>query len=249
MKNEQSCIFSRRRFAALALGALAAPTCLADMPGSSRRRRPTLWSMKMSEIALEPLPYAENALEPVITAKTISFHYGKHHAGYVATLNKLIAGTQYAGMSLEAIVRAAAASSATPIFNNAAQTWNHTFFWKSLAPAGTGGAPDGAFGEAVARDFGSFADMKVALADAAVKRFGSGWAWLVAKDGKLSVVSTPNAETPLTQAGMTPLLTVDVWEHAYYLDWQNRRADYVAALLDKLANWKFAAENFARISG
>ena len=200
----------------------------------------------MSEIVLEPLPYAENALEPVITAKTISFHYGKHHAGYVATLNKLIAGTQYAGMSLEAIVRAAAASNATPIFNNAAQTWNHTFFWKSLVPAGIGGAPEGAFGEAVARDFGSFADMKVALADAAVKRFGSGWAWLVAKDGKLSIVSTPNAETPLTQAGVTPLLTVDVWEHAYYLDWQNRRADYVAALLDKLVNWKFAAENFAR---
>ena len=187
----------------------------------------------MSEIALEPLPYAENALEPVITAKTISFHYGKHHAGYVATLNKLIAGTQYAGMSL--------------IFNNAAQTWNHTFYWKSLAPVGAGGAPEGAFGEAVSRDFGSFANMKSALADAAVKRFGSGWAWLVAKDGKLSVISTPNAETPLTQPGVTPLLTVDVWEHAYYLDWQNRRADYVAAILDKLANWKFAADNFARI--
>ena len=203
----------------------------------------------MSEITLEPLPYAENALEPVVTAKTISFHYGKHHAGYVATLNKLIAGTQYAGMSLEAIVRAAAANSATPIFNNAAQTWNHTFYWKSLAPVGAGGAPEGAFGEAVSRDFGSFANLKSALADAAVKRFGSGWAWLVAKDGKLSVVSTPNAETPLTQAGVTPLLTVDVWEHAYYLDWQNRRADYVAALLDKLANWKFAAENFSRAIG
>ena len=203
----------------------------------------------MSEIALEPLPYAENALEPVITAKTISFHYGKHHAGYVATLNKLIAGTQYAGMPLEAIVRAASANGATPIFNNAAQTWNHTFYWKSLAPVGAGGAPEGAFGEAVSRDFGSFANLKSALADAAVKRFGSGWAWLVAKDGKLSVISTPNAETPLTQAGVTPLLTVDVWEHAYYLDWQNRRADYVAALLDKLANWKFAAENFARARG
>jgi hypothetical protein len=143
MKNEQTCSFSRRRFAALALGALAAPTCMADLPGSSRRRRPTPRRIKMSEIALEPLPYAENALEPVITAKTISFHYGKHHAGYVATLNKLIAGTQYAGMSLEAIVRAAAASSATPIFNNAAQTWNHTFYWKSLAPVGAGGAPEG----------------------------------------------------------------------------------------------------------
>ena len=201
----------------------------------------------MPELVLEPLPFAENALEPVITAKTLSFHYGKHHAGYLATLNKLIAGTPYAGQPLEAIVRKAAAAQATPIFNNAAQVWNHTFYWNSLAPAGTGGAPESAFGEAVARDFGSFASLKTALADAAVKRFGSGWAWLVAKDGKLAVISTPNAETPLTQAGVTPLLTVDVWEHAYYLDWQNRRADYVAALLDKLANWKFAAINFSRI--
>lgn len=200
----------------------------------------------MSEIALAPLPYAENALEPVITAKTLSFHYGKHHAGYLATLNKLVAGTPYAGQPLDAIVRKAAAEQATPIFNNAAQAWNHAFYWNSLAPVGAGGVPEGAFGEAVARDFGSFADMKTALADAAVKRFGSGWAWLVAKGGKLVVISTPNAETPLTQAGVTPLLTVDVWEHAYYLDWQNRRADYVAALLDKLANWKFAAANFAR---
>ena len=200
----------------------------------------------MTEIMLEPLPYAENALEPVITARTLSFHYGKHHAGYVATLNKLIAGTPYAGQPLEAIVRKAAAEQATPIFNNAAQAWNHTFYWNSLAPVGAGGAPEGAFGEAVARDFGSFANMKAALADAAVKRFGSGWAWLVAKDGKLSVISTPNAETPLAQTGVTPLLTVDVWEHAYYLDWQNRRADYVAALIDKLANWKFAAANFVR---
>ena len=201
----------------------------------------------MQELALEPLPYADNALEPVISAKTLSFHYGKHHAGYLATLNKLIAGTPYEGQPLEAIVRKAAAEQAVPIFNNAAQVWNHTFYWNSLAPVGTGGAPEGAFGDAVSRNFGSFANLKAALADAAVKRFGSGWAWLVAKGGKLSVVSTPNAETPLTQAGVTPLLTVDVWEHAYYLDWQNRRADYVAAILDKLANWKFAALNFSRI--
>ena len=201
----------------------------------------------MQELALEPLPYADNALEPVISAKTLSFHYGKHHAGYLATLNKLIAGTPYEGQPLEAIVRKAAAEQAVPIFNNVAQVWNHTFYWNSLAPVGTGGAPEGVFGDAVSRDFGSFANLKAALADAAVKRFGSGWAWLVAKGGKLSVVSTPNAETPLTQAGVTPLLTVDVWEHAYYLDWQNRRADYVAAILDKLANWKFAALNFSRI--
>ena len=199
----------------------------------------------MQEIPLEPLPYAENALEPVIAAKTLSFHYGKHHAGYVATLNKLIAGTPYEGQPLEAIVRQSFAGQAAPIFNNAAQIWNHAFYWKSLAPAGTGGAPEGAFGEAVARDFGSFADMKAALADAAVKRFGSGWAWLVAKDGRLSVMSTPNAETPLTQAGVTPLLTVDVWEHAYYLDWQNQRAAYVKAVVDGHLNWSFASGNLA----
>ena len=199
----------------------------------------------MSELVLEPLPYAENALEPVISAKTLSFHYGKHHVGYLATLKKLIAGTPNEGQPIETIVQNAAATGATAIFNNAAQVWNHAFYWKSLAPVGAGGAPEGAFGEAVARDFGSFANLKSALADAAVKRFGSGWAWLVARDGKLSVISTPNAETPLTQAAVKPLLTVDVWEHAYYLDWQNRRADYVAALLDKLANWKFAAENFS----
>ena len=226
---------TRRGFIGVAAGAAASGMALVAKG-----------EMKMKEIKLEALPYAEDALAPAISAKTISFHYGKHHAGYVKTLNGLIAGTQYEGCALEEIVRTAAARGDAAIFNNAAQTWNHTFYWKSLAPVGAGGAPEGAFGEAVARDFGSFADMKTALADAAVKRFGSGWAWLVAKDGKLSVISTPTAETPLTQAGVTPLLTVDVWEHAYYLDWQNRRADYVAALLDKLANWKFAAENFAR---
>lgn len=198
----------------------------------------------MSELTLEKLPYADDALAPVVSAHTVSFHYGKHHAGYVATLNKLIAGTEYAGLPLEEIVRRAAADGATAVFNNAAQAWNHAFYWKSLAPAGAGGAPAGAFADAVARDFGSLDALKKALADAAVKRFGSGWAWLVAEDGKLAVVSTPNAETPLVKPGVKPLLTVDVWEHAYYLDWQNRRADYAAALLDTLANWAFASANY-----
>ncbi len=200
----------------------------------------------MSEIVLEKLPYADTALEPVISAKTISFHYGKHHAGYVATLNKLIAGTPYAGLSLEEIVRKSAADGAAAVFNNAAQIWNHTFYWKSLAQAGTGGGPTGAFAEAVTRDFGSADALIKALADAAVKRFGSGWAWLVSEKGKLSVISTPNAETPLTNPALTPLLTLDVWEHAYYLDWQNRRADYAAAVLGKLLNWKFASDAFNR---
>ena len=200
----------------------------------------------MTQFAIKPLPYAENALEPVISARTVSFHYGKHHAGYLATLSKLVAETPFAELPLEAIVRRADAEKNTPIFNNAAQVWNHDFYWQSLAPVGAGGVPEGEFSEAINRDFGSFENLKSALADAAVKRFGSGWAWLVSKDGKLSVISTPNAETPITQSGVKPLLTVDVWEHAYYLDWQNRRADYVAALIDKLANWKFAAANFSR---
>ena len=157
----------------------------------------------MSEIIQEQLPYADTALEPVISAKTISFHYGKHHAGYVATLNKLVAGTPYAGLPLEEIVRRAAADGATAIFNNAAQAWNHAFYWKCLAPAGQGGEPTGAFAAAVARDFGSKDALVKALADASVKRFGSGWAWLVAENGKLSVVSTANAETNWNLASAT----------------------------------------------
>lgn len=198
----------------------------------------------MSEITLEKLPYAENALEPVISARTVSFHYGKHHAGYVATLNKLVAGTPFEGLPLEEIVKRSEKEGATAVFNNAAQVWNHAFYWRSLAPAESGGAPEGAFAEAVARDFGGADAVAKALADAGVKRFGSGWAWLVAEGGRLSVVSTPNAETPLTRPGVTPLLTLDVWEHAYYLDWQNRRADYAAAVLGKHVNWAFASKNF-----
>ena len=201
----------------------------------------------MSEIVLEKLPYADTALEPVISAKTISFHYGKHHAGYVATLNKLIAGTPYAGLSLEEIVRKSAADGAAAVFNNAAQIWNHTFYWKSLAQAGTGGGPTGAFAEAVTRDFGSADALIKALADAAVKRFGSGWAWLIAEGGKLAIVSTPNAETPITRAGVTPLAVVDVWEHAYYLDWQNRRADHVKEVIGKLFSWKAISDRFAAV--
>ena len=200
----------------------------------------------MGEVTLEKLPYAENALEPVISAKTVSFHYGKHHAGYVATLNTLIAGTPYEGLALDAIVRKAAAEGAAAIFNNAAQAWNHAFYWASLAPAGTGGEPSCDFAAAIARDFGSKDELAKALAASAVTRFGSGWAWLVAEKGKLAVVSTANAETPITRPGVTPLLTLDVWEHAYYLDWQNRRADYAAAVLGQLVNWSFASAAFAR---
>ena len=201
----------------------------------------------MKEITIEKLPYAEDALAPVISARTISFHYGRHHAGYVKTLNGLIAGTKYADLPLEGIVRAAWADGAMAVFNNAAQTWNHTFYWESLAPESQGGAPSDALLKAAEAAFGSFDACKDALADAAVKRFGSGWAWLVAENGRLAVESTPNAETPIVRAGVKPLAVVDVWEHAYYLDWQNRRADYAKALVGRLMNWKKASERLASV--
>jgi Fe-Mn family superoxide dismutase len=192
---------------------------------------------------LPPLPYAEYALEPVYSARTISFHYGKHHKTYVDTLNKLIAGTELEGQSLEDVITSVAGQAdKQAVFNNAAQVWNHTFFWKGMQPGG-GGAPSGALGDAIATSFGSHEQFVEAFKAAAVGRFGSGWAWLVADSGALRVVSTPNAEMPAAQ-GVTPLLVVDVWEHAYYLDYQNLRPAYVQAYFDKLANWDFAAENW-----
>lgn len=195
-----------------------------------------------SDHVLPPLPYAENALEPVITAKTLSFHYGKHHKGYVDNLNKLIAGTDYSGLSLEKIIaNTAGKADKAAIFNNAAQIWNHTFYWKSLNPKG-GGEPPAVLKQKIVASFGSVEACKKELASAAVSQFGSGWAWLVLADGKLKVVKTANADGPLT-LGVKPLLTIDVWEHAYYLDYQNLRADYVNAVLDKLINWEFALQN------
>lgn len=198
----------------------------------------------MKEITLAPLPYADDALAPTVTAKTISFHYGKHHAGYVKTLNGLIAGTKYEGFSLEEIVTASREAGDTAIFNNAAQIWNHDFYWRSLAPAGKGGEPSAELLAAINASFGSLDACKAALADAAVKRFGSGWAWLLVKDGKLVVESTSNAETPCGKPGIKPLLVIDVWEHAYYLDWQNARAAYVKAVVDGHLNWAFASSSF-----
>ena len=198
----------------------------------------------MKEITLAPLPYADDALAPTVTAKTISFHYGKHHAGYVKTLNGLIAGTKYEGLSLEEIVAASREAGDTAIFNNAAQIWNHDFYWRSLAPAEKGGEPSAELLAAIKASFGSLDACKAALADAAVKRFGSGWAWLLVKDGKLVVESTSNAETPCGKPGVKPLLVIDVWEHAYYLDWQNARAAYVKAVVDGHLNWTFASSSF-----
>jgi Fe-Mn family superoxide dismutase len=191
---------------------------------------------------LPPLPYAEDALDPVISAKTIGFHYGKHHKGYVDTLNKLVAGTELAGISLEKLIAATAGKAdKVAIFNNVAQTWNHNFYWRSLRPKG-GGDPPMELKQRIEASFGTLDACKKELATAGATEFGSGWAWLVLETDKLKVVKTDNAETPLTK-GVKPLLTIDVWEHAYYLDYQNRRADYVNAVLDKLINWGFAGDN------
>jgi superoxide dismutase, Fe-Mn family len=196
-------------------------------------------------LSLPPLPYEQSALQPVISANTLSFHYGKHHKTYVDTLNKLITGSEFADMPLEKIIRATASQAEhAAIFNNAAQTWNHTFYWHSLKPKG-GGEPPATLKRLMDSSFGSVDACKKELASAAVGQFGSGWAWLVLDGEKLKVVKTGNANTPLTQA-VKPLLTIDVWEHAYYLDYQNRRADHVNAVLDSLVNWEFATENLGR---
>jgi Fe-Mn family superoxide dismutase len=196
----------------------------------------------VSPIVLPSLPYAENALDPVISANTLGFHYGKHHKGYVDNLNKLIADTEFAEMTLEKIITATAGKAdKTAIFNNAAQAWNHAFYWRSLRPSG-GGQPSAILKKMIEASFGSTDACIKEWSAAAMGQFGSGWAWLVLDGGKLKVVKTANAELPLTK-GVKPLLTIDVWEHAYYLDYQNRRADYVNAVLDKLINWNFAADN------
>jgi Fe-Mn family superoxide dismutase len=194
---------------------------------------------------LPPLPYPENALAPVISANTLSFHYGKHHKAYLDNLNKLVAGTEYESASLEKIITdTAGKSDKTPIFNNAAQTWNHTFYWNGLKPNG-GGKPTGRIAQMIESDLGGFEQFKKDFAQAGVTQFGSGWAWLVAEGGKLKLVKTGNADNPLTK-GQVPLLTLDVWEHAYYLDYQNRRPDHLAAAIDQLLNWDFANDNLAR---
>ncbi|MGH6872114.1 MAG: superoxide dismutase [Rhizomicrobium sp.] len=195
---------------------------------------------------LAPLPYSEDALAPTISAKTIDFHYNKHHKAYVETLNKLVSGTRYAAMKLEEIVRATAGKEAEAekkIFNNAGQVWNHDFYWRSLSPKQT--KPKGALKDAIERDFGGTDKLIEALAKSGKEQFGSGWAWLVSKKGKLSVEKTGNALDPMAM-GINSLLAVDVWEHAYYLDYQNERPRYLEAVLTKLLDWDFAAENLSR---
>ncbi len=187
---------------------------------------------------LPELPYAQNALEPHISAETLEYHHGKHHAAYVANLNKLVAGTEHEGKSLEDII----ASSDGGIFNNAAQIWNHSFYWNCLSPNG-GGAPSGDLGKAIDETFGSFDAFQEKFTAAAIGNFGSGWTWLVKNaDGSIEIANTSNAGSPLT-SGQTPLITCDVWEHAYYIDYRNARPAYLEAFWN-LVNWEFANKNY-----
>jgi Fe-Mn family superoxide dismutase len=193
------------------------------------------------KIELPPLPYGDSDLAPHISANTISFHYGKHHKTYVDKATDMVKGTEFADAQLEDIVKAThGKADKKGLFNNAAQAWNHSFYWKSLTPKG--GAPSGKLLDKIKTDFGELAKLKDELSKAAVTQFGSGWAWLVLDGGKLKVQQTANADTPLA-TGEKPLLTIDVWEHAYYLDHQNKRPAYVTAVIDNLINWEFAAEN------
>ncbi len=197
------------------------------------------------QFTLPPRPYADTALAPVISAQTLGFHYGKHHKTYVDNLNKLVPGTEFEGRTLEEIIHATAGKAdKAGFFNNAAQVWNHTFYWHCLKAKG-GGAPKGDIAAKIDVAFGGFDNFRKEFLNAALTQFGSGWAWLVAEGGALKIVKTGNAEVPFTK-GQTPLLTIDVWEHAYYLDYQNRRADYVNALIGELLDWDFAAENLAK---
>jgi Fe-Mn family superoxide dismutase len=187
--------------------------------------------------SLPPLPYSKDALAPHISEETLEYHYGKHHQTYITNLNKLVAGTEFESMSLEEIIK----NSKGGVFNNAAQVWNHTFYWHCLSPKG-GNEPIGALAEAINKHFGSFATFKEQFTQAAITTFGSGWAWLVQEDsGTLKIISTSNAGTPMTE-GLTALLTCDVWEHAYYIDYRNARPNYVEAFW-ALVNWEFVSSN------
>ncbi len=244
---------SRRSFLAAGSAAALAGSVLTGCASSSSRASgaasstfvvPASAKTSWSAFILPPLPWKSDALEPVISANTLSFHYAKHHKAYVDNLNKLVAEkSTYEGMSLVDIVKASAKNSAdTAVFNNAAQAWNHTFYWNSLKPGAA--APTGALLDRLKADFGGVDECKQQLADAAKGQFGSGWAWLVTDGSKLSVVKTANADNPITD-GKMPLLVIDVWEHAYYLDHQNKRGDYVSGVMDKLLNWEFAADNMS----
>ncbi len=194
---------------------------------------------------LPDLPYAQDALEPYYSANTLSFHYGKHHNAYINKTNELIAGTDLEGKTVEEVIAAAHSAGNKGLYNQSAQIWNHTFFWHSMKPGG-GGAPSGELASMIDASFGSLDEFKKQFIASATGNFGSGWTWLVKEGDGLKIVNTDDADTPLVNAGQTPLFTVDVWEHAYYLDYQNLRPKFVETFLDSLVNWDFAAENLAK---
>lgn len=240
---------SRRNFCkSILIAAATAATPYAGLAGISNTAKnlsTTTFSEGDMTITLPELPYAQDALEPHISANTLSFHYGKHHQAYVTNLNNLIKDTDFAKLTLEEIIlKSVGDTGKVGIFNNAAQVWNHTFYWHSMKPNG-GGTPKGELADKITKDFGSFDAFKEAFKNAGSTQFGSGWAWLVLDKGTLKVTKTPNADLPMVH-GQTALLTMDVWEHAYYLDYQNRRPDYIGTFLDKLVNWQFAEENFKK---
>lgn len=266
---KSTAIFNRRQFLAgtmagsvlMVAGAVGSPSLSEAAPEKHTPPTPQLdypllyktpWgtagSSDAAPFTLPDLPYAPDSLAPYISPNTIGFHYGKHHQGYINKINALVEKTGYAGQSLEQIIQGTAENpDVSAIFNNAAQAWNHSFYWKSMTPGG-GGDPTGEFSEKIISDFGSLDNFKTAFKTAAASQFGSGWAWLVVDNGVLKVEKTANADTPLAH-GRFPLLTLDVWEHAYYLDYQNRRGDYIDAWLEHLANWKFAVRNFSTVMG
>ena len=203
------------------------------------KRSPAAKSMHGAHFSLPPLPYTEDALEPHISGETLTLHHGKHHKKYVDTMNQLLEKERVSGSSLEEIVR----NSSGKLFNNAAQAWNHDFYWHSLSPQGS--KPSALLKRRIENDFGSFERFARQLADAAAAQFGSGWAWLVKKESGLEIVTTSNADTPMAR-GERCLLTIDVWEHAYYVDYKNEREKYLKAVINELLNWEFAEKNFAR---
>lgn len=218
-----------------ATGAVGSESDRAGMPAAARGSG--------ADYTLPELPYAQNALEPVISAKTVGFHYDKHHRGYVNKLNELVAPTDLAGLPLEEIIaRTSGKPEMAGIFNNAAQVWNHTFYWNSLSPTG-GGRPTGVIGRKIEADFGSYENFVKQFSDAGLAQFGSGWVWLVEDGGVLKILKTPNAENPMSQKKGRAILVLDVWEHGYYLDYQNRRNEYLQTVIDKLLNWEFAENN------
>ena len=231
---------SRRSFVAVAAAALGSAAYAGPLDPQAAAPAPA----PAGPITLPPLPWNDADLAPNLSLETIGLHYGKHHKAYVDNTNRMLASApELASASLEDIIKATAGKpDKKGLYNNSAQVWNHTFYWKSLNPKG-GGQPTGKLLAMVQSDFGDFAKFKEELAKAAVTQFGSGWAWVVVEGGKLKVEQTANADNPLTSPGKKPLLTIDVWEHAYYVDYRNRRPDYVNAVLDKLVNWEFAAAN------